>query len=251
MRKKRLNMINSLSAFVLLAIGLPIVLKAQSNDTTIDQMNRVKMDESLIYGEAYNSNETTAYDNALSDLLSYVKEKEKLDLFDIRPIVKQLIHFDGNQYNVILYVDKEQILSMPGHKSPQISSSADSGSEPKELAVQDKTQNSQNPQGTSLEERFTPLPDDVLNTLCNQDNWTEIKGFLSKYKDQGRIREAGFGTNPSDIPIDSYRILIDERYGILAILAPKNRSDLINIKTNQLDKESNYSNCKVIVWFKL
>lgn len=243
----------------MLVIALPLALKAQSNYATIHQINTFKMDESLIYGEASSSNENTAYDYALSDLLPYINElrsgngyNKKLDLSYIRSIAKPLIHFDGKQYNVCLFVVREQCLSDVSHiEIPESLTSADSKFESKEPIVQDKPENSSVSKETSLEERFTPLPNDILTTLCNQDNWIEIKGFLSTYKNQGRLRETGFSTNPSDIPIDSYRILIDERYGILAILAPKNRSDLINIKTNQLDKESNYSNCKVIVWFKL
>ena len=255
---KRLNMINKIYILFICIITVPFALNGQTNSNVIDEMNNVKLNESFIFGEGFNKRKDVAHECAISEILSYAIElrfdngnNEKLLPSDIRPIVKKLIYFDGFQYNVFLYVDREQILSMTGHiESPKSSLSADSRSEPKELVVSDKTQNSQMSKGTSLEDRFTPLPNDVLNTLCNQDNWTEIKGFLSTYKNQGRIRDIGFCTNTSDIPMDSYRILIDEKYGILAILAPKNMSDRVNIKTGQLDKESNYSNCAVIVWFK-
>lgn len=255
---KKLNMINKIYILFICLITVPFALTGQTNSNVIDEMNNVKLNESFIFGEGFHVKKDVAHECAISEILSYAIElrfdngnSEKLLPSDIQPIVKQLIHFDGNQYNIFLYVDRAQILSMSGHlESQKISSNADPRSETKELVEPDKTRNSQMSKGTSLEDRFTPLPNDVLNTLCNQDNWTEIKGFLSTYKNQGRIRDTGFCTNTSDIPVDSYRILIDEKYGILAILAPKNMSDRVNIKTGQVDNESNYSNCAVIVWFK-
>ena len=258
MTMKRLNMINKIYILFICLITVPFALNGQPNSNVIDEMNNVKLNESFIFGEGFHVRKDVAQECAISEILSYAIElrfdngnNEKLQPSDIQPIVKQLIHFDGNQYNVFLYVDREQILSMSGHiESPKISSNADPRSEPKELVVSDKTQNSQMSKGTSLEDRFKPLPNDVLYTLCNQDNWTEIKGFLSTYKNQGKIRETGFCTNLSEIPVDAYRILIDDKYGILAILAPKDSDNRININTNQIDKESNYSNCAVIVWLK-
>ncbi len=251
-------MINKIYILFICIITVPFSLNGQTNSDVIDKMNNVKLNESFIFGEGFHLKKDVAHECAISEILSYAIElrfengnDERLLPSDIQPIVKQLIHFDGNQYNVFLYVDRELIMSMSGHiESPQILSNAESISEPNELVVQDKAQNSQMSKGTSLEERFTPLPNDVLNSLCNQDNWAEIKGFLSTYKNQGRIRETGFCTNISEIPVDAYRILIDDKYGILSILAPKGSDNGINLKTNQTDKESNYPNCKVIVWFK-
>lgn len=231
-------------------------MTAQNNSAVIEKMNEIKLDESFIFGEGFHASKDVAHDCAISGILSYAIElrfekgnKEKLSTSDISPIVKQLTHFDGCQYNVFIYVDKERILTMSGH-THKISSNAHPKNESKDAAIPDKPMTQSTLVETPLERRFTPLHNDLLNTLCNQDNWTEIKGILSTYKSQGKIRETGFCTNVSDIPKDSYRILIDEQYGILAILAPENMTDLINIKTNQLDKESNYSNCAVIVWFK-
>jgi len=255
---RRLNMINKIYILFVYFITVPFALNGQTSSDVIDKMNNVKLNESFIYGEGFHIKKDLAHDFAISEILSYAIElrfdngnNEKLLPSDIQPIVKQLVHFDGNQYNVFLYVDRAQILSMSGHiENPKTLSSADYKTESKERAVQDNTQNSQVFKGTSLEERFAPLPNDILNTLCNQDNWVEIKGFLSAYKNKGIIKDYGFSSDISDIPFDSYRILIDRQYGILAFLAPKNSENRINIKTNKLDKESNYPNCAVIVWFK-
>lgn len=258
MRMKGLNMINRIYILFVCVITVPFALNGQTNRDVIDEMNNVKLNESFIFGEGSHLNKDVAHECAVSEILSYATElrfesgnNKKLLPADIQSIVKQLVYFDGDQYNVFLYVDRDQILSMTSHiESPKSSLSADPKSESKELAVQEKTQNSQVPKCPSLEDRFTPLPNDILNTLCNQDNWTEIKGFLSSYKNQGKIRESGFCTDTSDVPMDSYRVLIDNQYGILAILVPENSNDSINLKTQQSDKESNYSNCAVIVWFK-
>lgn len=258
MRMRRLNMINKIYILFICFNILPLALKGQTSSDIIDKMNNVKLNESFIFGEGFHVRKDIAHDCAISEILSYAIElrfdngkNEKLLPSDIQPIVKQLVYYDGNQYNIFLYVDRDQILSISGHiENLQTSSGADHKIESNERAVQDNTQNSQVSKGTPLEEKFTTLSNDILNTLCNQDNWTEIKGFLSAYKNNGRIKEYGFSSDISDIPIDSYRILIDRLYGILAFLAPKNTDYRLNIKTNQLDKESNYPNCAVIVWFK-
>ena len=139
---------------------------------------------------------------------------------------------------------------MKGNNVQSASLNVEHKTESENITLKNISPDSSLPIRAPLEESSTPLPNDILNTLCNQDNWTEVKGFLSAYKTEGRLKETGSCTKISDIPMDAYRILIDEQYGILAILAPKNLNDRINIKTNKLDKESNYSNCAVIVWFK-
>ena len=258
MRMRRLNMINKIYILFICFITMPVALNGQTSSDVIDKMNNVKLNDSFIYGEGFHVSKDIAHDCAISEILSYAIElrfdngnDKKLLFSDIQPITKQLIHFDGNKYNVFLYVDRNQILSMSGHiENHKTSSGADYKTESKERAVQDNTKHSQVSKETSLEEKFTPLPNDILNSLCNQDNWTEIKGFLSAYKNKGKIKDYGFSSDISDIPIDSYRILIDKLYGILAFLAPKDSEYRINIKTNQLDKESNYPNWAVIVWFK-
>lgn len=262
---KKLSIRNSFLILFLFIIGLPLALNAQSSDETIYKMNSIKMDESLIFGEAYNSTENTAYDNALSDLLSYVNElrfengtKQKITINDIRPFVKQLSHFDGKQYNILLYVPKSQTVLMESDSNmSKPYTNTTSKNTNIESVVQTKSQSTNKERANSsannqsVEDRSnTSMASDILETLCAQDNWTEIKGFLSAYKNKGRLKDYGFSTDISEIPIDSYRILIDNQYGILAILAPKNSDYRINIKTNQFDKESNYPNCAVIVWFK-
>lgn len=258
MRMRRLNMINKIYILFICFNILPLALNGQTSSDIIDKMNNVKLNESFIFGEGFHVRKDVAHDCAISEILSYAIElrfdngkNEKLLPSDIQPIVKQLVYYDGNQYNIFLYVDRDQILSMSGHiENPKTLSGADHKIESNERAVQDNTKNSQVSKGTPLEGKSSSLSNDILNTLCNQDNWTEIKGFLSAYKNNGRIKDYGFSSDISDIPIDSYRILIDRQYGILAFLAPKNSDYRINIKTNQLDKESNYPNCAVIVWFK-
>lgn len=252
-------MINRIYILYFCLITVPFAMNGQTNsDDILDRMNELKQDESIIFGLGFHENMAKANNYAQLDLLSDAIEFRlnnnkvaKISIRDIQPYVKQLIYFDGSQYDVILYVGKDLILSLTGQTEDSVSSSnVGINSEPvlKEYGrqAQDLSTSQENP----VEISFTPLPNNILHTLCIQDNWTEIKGFLENYKQQGKIKETGVCTTISEIPQDAYRVLIDEYYGILAMMAPKTSNDRLNIKSNQLDKESNYPNFKVIVWFK-
>lgn len=92
-------------------------------------------------------------------------------------------------------------------------------------------------------------PGEVEGFLLTQDNFTEIKSFLSEMKRSGKITETGAADSLSDLPHDASLILIDELGGILAYLSPANEQGRINYKTHKSDSENNY-NSKFIVWYR-
>lgn len=90
---------------------------------------------------------------------------------------------------------------------------------------------------------------EVEDFLVTQDNFSEIKSFLSEMKRKGKIVETGAMDTLSGLPKDASLILIDELGGILAILSPVNTQGRMNYRTHKSDSENNY-NSKFIVWYK-
>lgn len=275
LKMKKLNMINSRLTFIFLSVLFlfPFSISAQSVEEIQEQMDKIKLDEKMIYGEDFNTNKNEAFDNALAELLLTAnelrdeKELPPLTVSDLITFVKELQYTQGDRTISFVYIPLDKMYSL----TPKAGS---------ETRISNLSQNSDYPSQTSQEgeiEKQTgfvpnkpnkPTPasnstssapsnfnapavnGDVIEIISQQDNWTEIKGLLSSFKQQGKIKETGYVTESAEIPEDAYSILIDEMYGVLAILSPRNSSKRINYKTNKTDSESNYNNCKVIVWYR-
>lgn len=236
---------------------------AQTIEEIEVKMDEIKLDEKYIYGEDYSENKDIAYDNALLELLTTANEirsergLEMLKTSDLQPMVRELRYNKGQRYTVFVYIPLSVMLEMnsKSHSDVVPSNVRPNRSESGLLTQTQSKPESNNPtQGanvapTQLSE-MTPLSKDILMTIVGQDNWIEIRGFLSQYKKDGIIKETGNVQNFADIPNDAYSILIDEMGGILSILSPKNGQNRINCKTNKQDNETNYPNCKFIVWYK-
>lgn len=266
-------MINKLSK-IFIAVFMLVsssAIYAQSSYEIEGKMDEIKLNENMIYGEDFNDNKDIAYDNALSELLICANElraekgKEMIKISDLQPVAQALEYSKGTRHIVMVYIPRMFALTGKSHadvvsQSPndQQSQSNVMGNKP-DANSESGTRftfvpnNSNSNGGVAAPGSISqpaPFSDDILETLCGQDNWTEIKGFLSTYKSQGKIKETGVCTSSAEVPEDAYPILIDEMYGILSILSPKNASNRINYRTNQPDTETNYPNCKVIVWYR-
>lgn len=271
---------NLLTFLLVLLLTFPCV--AQSPEEIERQMDEIKMNESYIYGEDYSDDKDMAYQNALVELLSSINElrgekgKEYLTVGDIQTIVKELRYTKGTRNVAFLYLPLDRAMALSAKQkidvagagtAPRRSDSAvaqTSGRQqaqtakpaPKPTPAPAQTQSdnaSSKPAATSTlsgAKSFAPADKSVLETLCGQDNWVEIKGFLSSFKKEGKIRETGRCLSSSEVPDDAYSILMDEMGGILAIMSPKNLPNRLNHKTNQTDNENNHANCKFIVWYK-
>ena len=90
---------------------------------------------------------------------------------------------------------------------------------------------------------------EIEKFLLTQDNFSEIKSFLSDMKRNGKIVETGATDSPNNLPQDANLILMDGLGGILAILSPSGGQGRINYKTQKSDSENNY-NSKFIVWYR-
>lgn len=235
---------------------------AQSPEEIEQKMDEIKMDEAFIYGEDYNDNKDMAYQNALTELLSSVNEmrgekgKDYISVSDIQPILKELRYTKSTRNVSFLYIPINQALSLTPKQKIDVAST-----EPNSIHNNNAIVKNQRTEDNS---KFTFVPNTpqsnhndistsdkgILETLCSQDNWVEIKGFLILFKNEGKIKETGNCLSYSEVPDDAYSILMDEMGGILSIMSPKNSPNRINHKTNQNDNENNYTNCKFIVWYK-
>lgn len=247
--------------FIISLICIPCA--AQSPDEIESKMDEIKLDDSFIYGEDYNENKDLAYQNALSELLSSINElrSEKnstlITTSDLQPIVKELRYTKGTKNLSFLYLPLSQAFSLtPKAKLDNASNNGDPANRPAQIIEPKKIE--EKPKFTFVPDKptapiltaTTPVNTDILETLCGQDNWVEIKGFLTTFKREGRIKETGNCLFYSEVPDDAYSILMDDMGGILSIMSPKNSPNRINHKTNQTDNENNHANCKFIVWYK-
>ncbi len=271
---------------LLLALLSTFPCFAQSPEEIERQMDEIKMDESYIYGEDYSDDKDMAYQNALVELLSSINElrgekgKEYLTVGDIQTIVKELRYTKGTRNVAFLYLPLDRAMTLSAKQKIDVAGAGTSSRRSGNAAAQtsgrqqaEPAKPAPNPASTvkpkptpaqadnasskpaatstlSGAKSFAPADKSVLETLCGQDNWVEIKGFLSSFKKEGKIRETGRCLSPSEVPDDAYSILMDEMGGILAIMSPKNLPNRLNHKTNQTDNENNHANCKFIVWYK-
>ena len=245
---------------------LPVYSSAENEEATKAKMNEIKLSEDYLYGEDFSDDKNIAFDNALSQLQRYANElrQEKglnsLKVSDIQPQVSELHYLKGDRYTVLVYISAEKMFAIHGRTEAILNqNSAQPSPDPVQTPVT-STQpspainNSQpvanNSTNLQQSQSIAHTDDDMLDIISAQDTWIELKGFLTNFKKLGKIKETGTCINPGDVPADAFSILIDELYGVLAVLSPKNSANRINHKTNQTDSESNYPNCKVIVWYK-
>lgn len=258
---------NKIRSFAVFLTFLPVVFGyAQTPEEVELKMDEIKLDESYVYGEDFNDDKDIAFQNALTELTAYANElradkgKDFLNSSDLLTVVKELRYKRGDRYNVLLYLPLTQMFAitskshsdivsqnMPSESSPANVSPQQTVEPERQLTFVPNRQSETTPQAAAIQ---TPMPDDIMQTLCGQDNWMEIKGFIKAYKDEGRISAVGNVLSYAEVPDDAYAILMDDMGGILSILSPKNSAKCINYRTNQTDSETNHSNCKFIVWYK-
>ncbi|MBD5268367.1 MAG: hypothetical protein HDS45_02040 [Bacteroides sp.] len=254
-----------ISLTILLACLSSVFGYAQTPEEIESKMNEIKLDESYVYGEDLNNDKDIAFQNALTELTTYANElragkgKDILNSSDLLTVVKELKYQKGSRHTVLVYLPLSQMLGMASKShSDIVAQNAPSHSSQANITPQQKVEQEQKftfvpnkqPEATQPVQIQTQLPDDIMQTLCSQDNWLEIKGILTNYKREGKISSIGNVLSYAEVPDDAYAILMDNMGGILSILSPKNSATRINFRTNQTDSETNHSNYKFIVWYK-
>lgn len=238
---------------LLLLTALPLC--AQSPAGTEVQMNEIKLNESMVYGEGFSENKEIAYDNALNELMIFANEyrakkgQQAIGVSDLLTVVKELVCKNGAQYTVMVYMPMTQMLAITPKSNSDIVAQLIPGQK-QEAAATVAAEAAPAPAAETAVFRPTPAADEILRKLCPQDNWLEIKGFMIDFKQSGKITSVGNVISYAEVPDDAYAILMDEMGGILAILSPKGGARQVNCRTRKIDAASNYSNCKYIFWYK-
>lgn len=250
-----------------LLMAFPLALCAMTPGETEEMMNVIKLDETMIYGEEFDDSKDIAYGKAMAELMVYANELrdakgiDMLQISDLQPLVKELYYSSGGRHTVLVYIPLERMYAIRHASHRDVVANGDDGhSAHADIAAQRaESPPPVNPvPGSPARPTELPTPrpavqpaaDDIIAALCGQDNWTEIKGLLTAYKNMEQIRETGYCTSAAEVPADAVAILIDDMYGILSILSPSSSPQRINYRTGRPDSESNYSNCKVIVWYR-
>lgn len=217
-------------------------ITAKTPEYTKAFADSIKLSEAYIYGE--DSDECLAFDNALIELTAVANDirgkagKVYISPTDLKPITEEIKYRRGRRPTTLVYVSIHKMLDIGVNvNSAQPTQSQNNISQLDTFATQ--------PQTTS-----TTIMDEVTKTICQHDNWIEIKGFITSFKQAGKIAETGTATSLDDVPDDAYSILIDEMYGIQAILTPRKNPNRIDCRTKRPDTESNHPNFKIIVWYK-
>lgn len=242
--------------FCMMALAVCLCTAAMAQSSGIEaRIDSIKLDENFVYGESYDDNAALAYDNALSDLLVTANElraaqgKDLLAKGSLQVRVKELTYTLGQRNTVFLYIPVDEMLALADKPLGGVVQQA-----AQQQPVQQQQQPAQ-PQGNHYVPS-TPqptvtaqqLPDDVTRTICGQDNWVEIKSFLSEYKRSGKISQTGATKALAEAPADAYAILMDGMGGIISILAPVANGQRAELKAN--GKTSDNNECKFIVWYK-
>ncbi len=225
--------------FLLLLFASASLAFGQSVEEIEQQMNEIKLNEDMVYGEGFKDNKDDARSLAMSDLLMTVNQLREgqgmspVEESSLAPLVKELSYSNGSRFAVLVYMPLSKAYNSPVPTSPTVPTVPTTPTAP-----------------TAPTTPAAQVDEDIIDVLCGQDNWAEIKGFLADYKRLKKIKETGVAQSPAAVPDDAVSILVDEMYGILAILSPKKSNPRINYRTNNNDSETNYSNCKVIVWYR-
>ena len=251
------------------------------NDDVAAEMKKIKQSEDFVYDESYNENKDVAFDSALQTLvvtINMLRNDEGLEtvtVADVQPFAQELSRQLSGQYNVMVYMpivealklthkDNSLVVQQAGGSmtSVQTGTSASSGGSGGIVFVPNNSSGSAGsssstsssggatPSSSGAASNSHPLPGDVTKTISRQDNWTEIKNLIAAYKQNGKIKDNGFTQSWEEVPEDAYSIFIDDMYGIMSVMSPKNSGADFNYKTNRKDSNSNYTNYYVIVWYR-
>lgn len=261
MRKINKILFSALSVFLMAGN-----LYAATPDEVEARMDRIKLDDRFIYAENFSDDMETAYKNALSELLTSVNELRgenggrPLDEASaealrksLKEAVKDLRYSKGSRNTVFLYLPLSWIRITDSGVGIEVVVPAGNNmtaqTAPAQTVSAGSSGRTEPAKPVTSAPVSAPPADEVLQALCAQDSWVEIKGLLIDYKNRKKIT-TGTVKTASEVPEDAYSILLDNRGNILAILSPKASGTRINYKTNLTDDESNHKDCIAIIWYR-
>lgn len=253
---KKLNIENNNNLTIRLSILVFILLccvfngMAEEKNETKQKMLEIKLNDYFIFGEANNENKDIAYGEALEDLVAFANEIKdenydgEISMKDILANVESLVYEEDERYEIIVYMPLKIVLEKSNAKRAPKSTST----EETVIVLNEplpKINNNKKP-----EEKYVSVgKGEIEDFLITQENFSEIKNFLTEMKRQGKIRETGASESDTGLPLDANLIVMDELGGILTLLTPARENQRINYKTQEIDSVNNY-NSKFIVWYR-
>lgn len=221
-------------------------------ENTKNKILEIKLDENFIFGEGISDNKEIAYGDALEDLLAFANElkienaQEKIAISDLITKVETLTYNNGDRFEVIVYIPFKIIIDTPKKSDSNRKSTGNQ----RTVTMTEKEVPTPKPvnKGTELL-TFNTSEGGIEDFLITQENFTEIKSFLSDKKQSGEIKETGASESTENVPSDANVVLIDELGGLIAFLSPETNQGRFNYKTKKPDSVINY-NSKFIVWYR-
>ena len=255
------------------------VMRGEDNKEAKKKMLEIKLNEDFIFGEGTGDDKELAYGDALDDLLSFANElknmnsQEEIKITDLITNVETIIYEEGARYEVMVYIPFKIVINTTRQSSSvkeelkikkEETDKKDDihvmETDPDLLISEGETATDTKTNDVSEEKVIqvlkTPETDnqpefhgEVEDYLITQENFSEIKSYLSEMKRLGKIKETGALESVSSMPEDASLIVIDELGGLLSILSPVTDGVRLNYKTKKSDSEKNY-NSKYIVWYR-
>lgn len=248
----------------LLALLWPGIAFAQSDNEAKRRINEIKLDGRYVFGEASNTDENTAGNEALSDLKSAwndtLGDKKILDLKNIQTIT----YSRGEKMVVFVFVPIEPLKP---ETTPQAEPQVRAEEVRKETPVEEAPQPvrvEEAPKPVLIQEVTKPvsapeaapailgylLDDDVVLNIMEREMVDDVWRYLDVSKEKGNVAAFGTPKSMAEIPDDAILVIYDTLYSVVAVLSPIEHGKRFNFKTQLPDEVRNYSGHGVL-WLRL
>lgn len=212
------------------------IAQNESNTKSLSDMNAIKGNTSYIYAESTMQDAVEALSGAkailelkVSDWIrsSYPNEKLETCLAKLNEHMKSLKSKRGKYNRVLVFIEKEQIVSAPIIN--------DSSSSIQQIGTVKPLLNTEL---TSIEENMKSV-----------SKFSAIETFIGKLKEEGSLNAYGkYASLPEEA---SCHLFVYDKDGIIvAVLRQSEDGSFFNLRTKEVDNVRNYKNCGAI-WFQL
>lgn len=231
---------------ILLASLLPMQVAAQDID---EQMDAIKLDENMVFGEGMADDQGRAAKMALDELagecnnLRIEAGKPGLSPDVYGQYASKLETQKNGRFTILLYISLEKALALTSASAPARQPRPQPQPEPQQQ-VQPRQQPKPIPQLAPASQG------NMVDEIAMQNTWTELRPMLARYKQQGKIHDSGSTSSAADVPQDAYVLMFDADGDFVAFLAPRQSAPRLNYKTRQPDTESNHPTAKFILWYR-
>ena len=219
---------------IFLVISFSLSCSAQDNETIKQQIGNIKLNDAYVFGESCHENESVADNSAIADMYNTVNGiyTNTDNPYNIRRLCKKLVYRRGNIICVFLYAKISSLAELSMNDKDTSTTSIIRQADSTRIVDVDPSQVSDN-NGTFERE--------VLANVLEREMLENVWGYLSNMKAIGRIKNLSKAKSINEIPSNSYIIIYNRNYKIVAVLLPDKDGLRRNANNNQIDRLSNYS----------